>query len=82
MKEGIHPDYHKVVFVDTATGDEWVTRSTLKSSDMREIEGEQVPVINLEISAHSHPYWTGTLREPDPDGKIDRFRRRYGAKKK
>jgi large subunit ribosomal protein L31 len=81
VRDGIHPDYHKVLFVDTATGDEWVSRSTLTSNEKREIDGEQVPVIKLEISAYSHPYWTGTLRELDADGKIDRFRRRYARKK-
>ena len=82
MRDGIHPDYHKVLFVDTATGDEWVSRSTMTSSEKREIEGEQVPVIRLEISSASHPFWTGTMRELDADGKIDRFRRRYGKGKK
>lgn len=82
MKPEIHPDYHKVLFVDTATGDEWVSRSTMKSSETREVEGEQLPVIKLEISAHSHPFWTGTLRELDSDGKIDRFRKRYGKGRK
>jgi len=81
VRDGIHPDYHKVLFVDTATGDEWVSRSTLTSNEKREVDGEQVPVIKLEISAYSHPYWTGTLRELDADGKIDRFRRRYARKK-
>ncbi len=81
MREGIHPDYHKVIFVDTATGDEWVTRSTMTSRETREVEGEEVPVVKLEISSHSHPFWTGTMRELDTDGKIDRFRRRYGKKK-
>ena len=80
MREGIHPDYHKVLFVDSATGDEWISRSTMTSSEKREIEGEQVPVIRLEISSCSHPFWTGTMRELDADGKIDRFRRRYGRK--
>ncbi len=82
MKPDIHPDYHKVLFVDTATGDEWVTRSTLTSKETREVEGEEIPVVKLEISAYSHPFWTGTLRELDSDGKIDRFRRRYAMKKK
>ncbi|MGH0029456.1 MAG: type B 50S ribosomal protein L31 [Myxococcota bacterium] len=80
MKEGIHPDYHKVLFVDTATGDEWVSRSTMTSNETREVEGEELPVVKLEISAHSHPFWTGTMRELDADGKIDRFRRRYARK--
>jgi len=80
VKADTHPDYHKVLFVDTATGDEWVTRSTLKSSETREVDGEQIPVVKLEISSYSHPFWTGKLREVDADGKIDRFRRRYGKK--
>jgi large subunit ribosomal protein L31 len=80
VREGIHPNYHKVLFVDSATGDEWISRSTMTSSEKREIEGEQVPVIRLEISSFSHPFWTGTMRELDADGKIDRFRRRYGRK--
>ena len=82
MKPEIHPDYHKVLFVDTATGDEWVGRSTMKSAETKEVEGEALPVIKLEISSHSHPFWTGTLRELDADGKIDRFRKRYGKGKK
>ena len=81
MKQGIHPDYHKVLFVDTATGDEWVSRSTMTAKDKREVDGEEIPVIKLEISSHSHPFWTGTMRELDADGKIDRFRRRYGSSK-
>jgi len=81
MKPDIHPDYHKVLYVDSATGDEWLSRSTLTSSETREIDGEQVPVIKLDISSQSHPFWTGKMREVDSDGKIDRFRRRYGKKK-
>ncbi len=81
MKQEIHPDYHKVLFVDTTTGKEWVTRSTLTSKDTKEIDGETLPVVKLEISSYSHPFWTGKLRELDADGKIDRFRRRYANKK-
>jgi large subunit ribosomal protein L31 len=81
MREGIHPDYHKVIFVDSATGEEWISRSTMTSNQKREIDGEQVPVIQLDISNKSHPFWTGTMRELDADGKIDRFRRRYARKK-
>jgi large subunit ribosomal protein L31 len=81
MKEGIHPDYHKVLFVDSATGKEWVTRSTLTSKDTKLVDGEELPVVRLDISSYSHPFWTGKLRELDSDGKIDRFRRRYANKK-
>ena len=81
MKADIHPDYHKVLFVDSATGKEWVTRSTLTSKDTKVVDGEELPVVKLEISSYSHPFWTGKLREMDADGKIDRFRRRYANKK-
>jgi large subunit ribosomal protein L31 len=82
MKPDIHPDYHKVIYVDSATGNEWIGRSTLTSKETRALEGEEVPVVRLEISSISHPFWTGKMRELDSDGKIDRFRKRYGAKKK
>ena len=77
MKTDIHPDYHKVLYIDTATGDEWMSRSTMTSAETREVDGEEIPVIKLEISSSSHPFWTGKLREVDADGKIDRFRKRY-----
>ena len=82
MKPEIHPDYHKVIFVDSATGTEWVSRSTATAKETRTLDGEEVPVIRLEISSISHPFWTGKMRELDTDGKIDRFRKRYGVKKK
>jgi len=81
MKSDIHPDYHKVLFVDSATGKEWVTRSTLTSKNTKVVDGEEIPVVRLEISSYSHPFWTGKLRQLDSDGKIDRFRRRYASKK-
>lgn len=82
MKPEIHPDYHKVIYVDSATGSEWMSRSTLTSKETRSVDGEEIPVIRLEISSISHPFWTGKMRELDSDGKIDRFRKRYGTKKK
>jgi len=81
VKPGIHPDYHKVIFVDSASGTEWVTRSTMTSAEMRDLDGEKVPVVRLEISSVSHPFWTGQLREAARGGKVDEFRRRYGKKK-
>ena len=80
MKEGIHPAYHTVVFVDNATGREWVSRSTKTASTTRELDGEQVPVIHLEISAESHPFWTGQQRYLDTEGRVDRFNKRYARK--
>ncbi len=81
MKPEIHPEYRKVLFVDSATGDEWVSRSTMTSEETKEVDGESLPVIKLEISSASHPFWTGQMREVDSDGRVDRFRKRYGKKK-
>ncbi|MCP5069088.1 MAG: type B 50S ribosomal protein L31 [bacterium] len=80
MKEGIHPDYHEVLFVDNATGNQWVSRSTLTSDKTQEVDGEEMPVVRLEISAESHPFWTGQQRSLDTEGRVDRFRKRYGTK--
>ena len=81
MKQEIHPEYRKVLFVDSATGDEWVSRSTMTSEETKEVDGESLPVIKLEISSASHPFWTGQMREVDSDGRVDRFRKRYGKNK-
>lgn len=82
MKPEIHPDYHDVLFVDSATGKEWVTRSTMKSKETREVDGKEIPVVKLEISSASHPFWTGQARELDTEGRVDRFRKRYGQRGK
>ncbi len=81
MKSGIHPNYHKVLYLDSSTGDEWLSFSTMRSAETRKIDGEEVPVIRLDISSASHPFWTGHAREVDAEGRIDRFRRRYRARR-
>lgn len=80
MKKGVHPSYHPVLFLDTSSGDEWMSYSTLSSSEKREVDGTQVPVIRLDISSASHPFWTGKARQVDAEGRIDRFKRRYAKK--
>jgi large subunit ribosomal protein L31 len=81
MKDGIHPDYHRVIFLDTATGREWESRSTMKASTTKKVDGVEVPVIHLDVSAESHPYWTGQQRSLDTEGRVDRFKKRYAKKK-
>jgi len=78
VKKGIHPDYHKVLFVDNATGKEWVSRSTFTSQHTKQVDGEELPVMRLEVSSESHPFWTGQQRQVDSEGRVDRFRKRYG----
>lgn len=77
MKPSIHPPYGPVVFRDTSTGEQFWTRSTATSNETVELEGATCPLIRVEISAASHPFWTGRSREIDTEGRIERFRRRY-----
>jgi large subunit ribosomal protein L31 len=80
MRSGIHPEYHKVIYLDTSTSDEWVGYSTLDTDERKLIDGEELPVVRLDISAKSHPFWTGHARTVDAEGRIDRFKRRYNRK--
>jgi len=78
MKQGIHPAYHPVVFVDTGANWEFVTRSTMTSRETREIDGVKHYVIRLDVSSASHPFFTGKQRFVDAAGRIDKFRSKYG----
>jgi large subunit ribosomal protein L31 len=80
MRSGIHPNYRRVLYVDASTGDEWIGYSAMRSEETREVEGGELPVLRLDISAHSHPFWTGQSRTVDTEGRIDRFKRRYARK--
>lgn len=82
MRTGIHPEYRKVLYQDMATNDEWVGYSTMESDEQKLVDGEELPVVRLDISAKSHPFWTGHARTVDAEGRIDRFKRRYARKKK
>ena len=77
MKSDTHPEYHPVVFVDISTGEEFLTRSTITSEERREIDGVEAYVVRVEVSASSHPYFTGEQRIVDTAGQVERFRRRY-----
>jgi large subunit ribosomal protein L31 len=79
MKEGIHPPYHSVVFKDSSTGATIITRSTMTSDQKIKMEdGNEYPLILLEITADSHPFYTGTQRLIDTQGRVDKFKKRYG----
>lgn len=81
MKPGIHPEYHPVVFQDATTGDAFLTRSTLTSERTVEWEdGRTYPLVVVDISASSHPFWTGSRRHIDTAGQVEKFRRRYGSR--
>ena len=82
MKADIHPNYRFVVFQDTSSGDLLLTRSTIHTSDTIEYEGETYPLAKVEISAFTHPFFTGTMKIVDTAGRVERFERRYGARRK
>jgi large subunit ribosomal protein L31 len=80
MKPGIHPAYRPVVFRDRSAGFAFLTRSTATSDRTVEWEdGNTYPVIDVEISSQSHPFYTGTARVLDTAGRVERFQRRYGS---
>lgn len=79
MKKDIHPRYRPVVFQDVSTGYTFLTRSTISSKRSIEWEdGKEYPLVTLEISSSSHPFYTGTQRLLDTAGRVERFQRRYG----
>ena len=78
MKQGIHPDYHSVVFRDISAGMTFLTRSTATSSKRIEWEdGNTYPLIDVDITSASHPFYTGRAKIIDTSGQVERFNRRY-----
>jgi large subunit ribosomal protein L31 len=81
VKPGIHPEYHPVVFRDSSTGKQFLTRSTATSDQTVDWEdGNTYPLLTVDITADSHPFWTGTQRLVDTAGRIEKFNRRYGKR--
>lgn len=82
MQDGIHPDYHPVVFRDRAADYAFLTRSTATPTETIEWEdGNTYPVVDVEVSSASHPFWTGNARVLDSEGRVERFKRRYARAK-
>ncbi|WP_448222599.1 type B 50S ribosomal protein L31 [Gordonia iterans] len=78
MKPGIHPAYGPVVFRDASTGSQFLTRSTATSAETVEWEdGNVYPLIVVEVSSDSHPFWTGSQRLVDSAGRVEKFNRKY-----
>ncbi|MEL6544935.1 MAG: type B 50S ribosomal protein L31 [Myxococcota bacterium] len=78
MKKEGHPEYHPIVFIDSSTGVEFITRSTLKTKETRDVNGVEHFVYKCDITSASHPFYTGKQRLVDTEGRVDRFRRKYG----
>ena len=83
MKKGLHPEnYRPVVFKDMSNGDMFLSRSTCKATDTVVFEGQEYPVVKLEISNTSHPFYTGKNKLVDTACRVDKFMRRYAKTRK
>jgi large subunit ribosomal protein L31 len=80
MKEGIHPNYREVCFVDLSNGFKFVTRSCASTKEMIKMEdGRELPMYKLDTSSESHPFYTGTQKSVDNmGGRVEKFRNRFG----
>lgn len=83
MKKGIHPEnYRPVVFKDMSNDDTFITRSTISAKETIVIDGVEYPLVKVEISNTSHPFYTGKSKLVDTAGRVDKFLSRYGNRKK
>ncbi|WP_285106736.1 type B 50S ribosomal protein L31 [Promicromonospora sp. MEB111] len=92
MKQNLHPTYGPVVFRDASAGFTFLTRSTLAGSTdsgpgrptatIEWSDGQTYPVVDVEISSASHPFWTGSARVVDTAGRVEKFRQRYAKHNK
>jgi large subunit ribosomal protein L31 len=79
MKDGIHPNYRDVCFVDLSNGFQFVTRSSLQTKDTIKLDdGRELPLMKLESTSESHPFYTGTQKSVDSlGGRVEKFRNKF-----
>lgn len=79
MREGIHPDYREVVFLDLSNGFKFVTRSCAPARETIKLEdGRELPLFKLDTSSESHPFYTGTQKSVDTmGGRVEKFRNKF-----
>ena len=83
MRKGIHPENYRIVaFKDMSNEDVFLTKSTAETGEKIEVDGVEYPLIKLEISRTSHPYYTGKSKLLDTAGRIDKFKNKYAKFKK
>ena len=79
MKAEIHPEYREVIFQDMSSDFSFKTRSTIESRETVKWEdGNEYPLVKVEVSSKSHPFYTGQHKIVDSGGRVDRFKQRYG----
>jgi large subunit ribosomal protein L31 len=79
MKEGIHPNYREVCFVDLSNGFKFVTRSCVQSKETVKMDdGRELPLVKLETTSETHPFYTGTQKSVDSlGGRVEKFRNKF-----
>ena len=83
MKKGLHPEnYRPVVFKDMSNEEVFITKFTIQAKETIEIDGVEYPLVKVEISNTSHPFFTGKAKLVDTAGRVDKFMNRYGNRKK
>lgn len=79
MKNGLHPEFRAVVFKDVSCDYEILTKSTMKAKEtIKWHDGKEYPLIKVDISSGSHPFYTGKQRLIDTEGRAEKFRKKYG----
>ncbi|QDQ25751.1 type B 50S ribosomal protein L31 [Chitinimonas arctica] len=80
MKQGIHPEYKEVIFFDASVDFKFLTRTTMKARGaemMKWTDGKEYPVVRLDVSSESHPFYTGKQKIVDTAGRIEKFNSKY-----
>ena len=77
MKEGIHPEYRDVVFLDQQTGNNFIIRSTVNTRETTEIDGKTYPLFKCDVTSESHPFSTGAQTRIVETGRVEKFRARF-----
>lgn len=77
MKEGIHPEYREVVFLDQQTGNHYIISSTLKTRETMDIDGKTYPLFKCDVTSESHPFYTGAQTRIVETGRVEKFRARF-----
>lgn len=80
MKKGIHPEFREVAFKDVSCDHILVTKSTIKTNEVIKMDdGRELPLVRVDISSESHPFYTGKQKLVDTEGRVERFRKKYGS---
>ncbi len=78
MKKDIHPAYRDVAFVDLSNDFKFITRSTINAREKITIDGKEYPLVKIEVSSESHPFYTGKHKIVDTAGRVEKFRQKFG----